>query len=88
MSIIFDSDLYDLAAYITGLDSWQDSEEEIEQKILDDFSIEFDDFCRLMRKITPMIDVAQSELTSKTYKGFGGIDAKGRSIWLLKIEIE
>lgn len=79
-----DIDVEELACEIVGLDYDEiDADTEtINVELQNKFGIDLHDFAQLMEKLLPMIDVGESILTHKKYKGFGK-----NGIWLLKQEI-
>lgn len=61
--------------------------EDLEDCILEEFlynkyEISIDYFIDLIKDLIPLIDIGTSELTGKTYKGFGK-----NNLWIIKREI-
>jgi hypothetical protein len=63
--------------------SEQDSDACIEEELYEAFGIDVDSFIKLLNKLVPLIDVAESPLTHTLYKGFAY-----EGCWLLKIPVE
>lgn len=72
-------DPFELAIYLTK------DEEEWEQAIQDRYGIDYVGFSHLISDLMPLIDVGESPLTKKLYKGFADSE---RQIWLEKIEVK
>lgn len=56
----------------------------IEDHLYEKYGMDLEQFHLLMRELLPMIDVAESPLTGKTFKGFSDME---KQIWLLKMEV-
>jgi len=79
-------EIEELACKITGLDydEIDADERQIEEALIDQFGCDFNQFCLMISRLIPLIDIADSGLTGKRYKGFADIE---NGIWLTKIEI-
>ena len=88
-SIIADyDDVMDLACEITGLDVEEvDGDFSIvEDTLLDELNIDFDSFHEIVNRLLPLIDVGESPLTKKRFKGFSKIE-DGMGCWIVRTEI-
>ncbi len=83
---INDIEAEELACKITGLDYDEIDADlgTIEDELINQFGCDFNQFCGIIRRLLPLIDVGSSPLTKKTYKGFS--DTK-KGIWLIKTEV-
>ncbi|MDT9499157.1 hypothetical protein [Capnocytophaga canimorsus] len=79
-------DIEQLACKITGLDYDEiDADTSvIEDKLYEEFEIDLDNFAEIIARLLPLIDVGESPLTKKVYKGFA--DNENRC-WLVKTEV-
>ncbi len=76
-----------LACKITGLDydEIDANTEIIESKLMDDLGVDLSQFQEIVERLLPLIMIANSGLTEKTYKGFAEIE---KSVWLTKMEVK
>jgi hypothetical protein len=74
----------ELACYIAGLDYDEIDADTaiIDDKMIELFGIDLDNFHRIICRLLPMIDVGNSPLSGTRYKGFA-VDQS----WLVKMEI-
>ncbi len=84
--IIYRFELEELAAHICGLNYDHVNYSQIEERLYEEFEIDYDSFQRLIEKLVPMIDVGTSPLTGTLYKGFSKIEGN-HGCWVLRIEI-
>ena len=79
-------DIEELACKITGLDYYLiDADTEIiENKLMDEFGCDIEQFTEIIRRLLPLTNVAESPLTNKSYQGFAD---KENEIWLIKMEL-
>lgn len=86
MKRIDDFETEELAAYLVGKhEQFEDGEidsNDIEDLLFDKYGILLDGFQTLLSDLVPLITIAKSGITDKTYKGFAG-----ESCWLVKREI-
>lgn len=75
-----------LACKITGLDYHEiDADTQIiEDELLDELDIDLQQFQKIIERLLPLIMIAHSGLTEKSYKGFANIEA---GVWLVKTEV-
>ena len=80
-------DIEELACKITGLDYDEiDADTEtINEKLEEGFNIDLYVFRDIISRLLPLIDVGESPLTNKRYKGFSDVEKK---CWLVKTEIQ
>ncbi len=76
-------DIEELACKILGLDydEIDGDTEVIEDKILEELSIDLDYFQEIVNRLLPLIDVGTGGITETKYKGFADVKNK---IWLVK----
>ena len=79
-------DTHELICHLCNLDD-DSTYDELEQAVYDKYEIELDQFDLVVRDLLPLIDVGNSELTGKTYKGFS-VHTNGYGFWLLKVEVK
>lgn len=79
-------DIEELACKIIGLDYDEIDADTalIEEKLMDELTIDLDQFQSIVNRLLPLIMVSDSPLTEKKYKGFADIE---KSTWLTKIEV-
>jgi len=79
-------DVEELACKITGLnyDEIDADEVVIEDKLIDEFGCGLDQFADIISRLMLLIDVGESPLTQKRYKGFSDAENK---MWFVKMEI-
>lgn len=82
---LYQETVEELACHILGLDYDEiDADTEIiEEKLMEQFDIDLNQFTYLVSHLLPLIDVGKSPLTEKTFKGF----SNQKGIWLLKISV-
>lgn len=80
-------DIEELACKITGLDYEEiDADTSvIQEKLYEEFEIDLDNFAKIIARLLPLIDVGESPLTEKMYKGFADNE---KQCWLVKMEID
>lgn len=76
----------ELACKITGLDydEIDANTQIIDQKLMDEVGVDLQQFQEIVERLLPLINVADSGLTGKVYKGFANIE---NSMWLVKTEV-
>lgn len=76
----------ELACKITGLDYDEiDADTQIiEEKLYEEFEIDLENFANIISRLLPLIDVGESPLTQKVYKGFSDVE---KQMWLVKTEV-
>ena len=72
-------DVFELAIYLTS------DEDDWETTICDKYGIDYEDFQVLVNELLPLIEVGESPLTGKQYKGFADVS---HAQWLVKTEIK
>lgn len=79
-------DIEELACKITGLDYEEINADTsvIENKLYEEFEIDLDNFSRIISRLLPLIDIGESPLTNKVYKGFADNE---NNCWLVKTEV-
>ncbi len=75
-------DVEELAHYLITGDVNKDADE-VEEAIENMYNIDYDSFIELISAIVPLVNVGQSPLTQKVYKGFA-VD----NTWLVKEEVK
>lgn len=77
----------ELACKITGLDYDEIDADTgiINDELYGQLNIDLDDFTELIRRLLPLIDVGDSPLTQKRYKGFSDVE---KQMWLVKTEVQ
>jgi len=80
-------DVEELLCKILGLDyeAIDADFQVIEEKLYEDLEMSTDSFHEIVNRLLPLIDVANSPMTDKQYKGFS--DAK-KNAWFVKMETE
>lgn len=80
-------DIEELACKITGLDYDEIDADSatIQDEIYERFGCDLDQFTEIIAHLLPLIDVGESPLTKKRYKGFSDIE---NGVWITKMEIE
>ena len=79
-------DVEELAAHILGLGDEYESGD-VENELCDKYEISFESFHAIIEKLLPLVDVGESPLSGKWYRGFSKpINEKMRE-WLLKVGI-
>ena len=73
----------ELACHLLGLNYDEVDNDIIDQKLNDEFNIDFDSFFELITRLVPMIDIGQSPLSGERYKGFS-IKHGNHMMWLVK----
>ena len=58
----------------------------VENALLDELNIDFDSFHEIVNRLLPLIDVGESPLTKKRFKGFSKIE-DGMGCWIVRTEI-
>lgn len=78
-------DIEQLACAIIGLDydEIDANTEIIDRELVVNLNVDLQQFQRIVERLIPLIQVGQSPLTKKIYKGFAE-----DSVWLVKSEIE
>ena len=79
-------DIEELACYITGLnyDEIDADTDIIDEKIIEEFGCDLQQFTCIIQRLLPMIDVGSSPLTNKRYKGFSNTE---KGVWFVKMDI-
>ncbi len=79
-------DVEELACKIIGIDYDEiDADTQIiEEKLYEEFEIDLENFANIISRLLPLIDVGESPLTQKVYKGFSDVKNK---CWLVKTEV-
>ncbi|MFK5856572.1 MAG: hypothetical protein QM503_10605 [Bacteroidota bacterium] len=79
-------DVEELACKVTGMDYDEiDADTEtIEDALLVNFELDIEQFTELVNRLIPLIDVGESPITKKKYKGF----SNQQGTWLAKIEVQ
>jgi hypothetical protein len=79
-------DVEELACKIVGLDYDEiDADEQvIEDKMIDLYGCDLDQFASIIDKLLPMIDVGSSPITKERYKGFSDTE---KQMWFVKMKI-
>lgn len=79
-------DVEELACAITGLDydAIDADTEIIEDKLIEEFDLSLDNFHEIIARLMPLIDVAKSPISGKTYQGFA---QKENHSWIAKMEV-
>lgn len=82
------NDVMDLACEITGLNvkKVNNNFSLVEDTLLDELNIDFDSFHEIVNRLLPLIDVGESPLTKKRFKGFSKIE-DGMGCWIVRTEI-
>lgn len=75
----------ELAMHLTGFDPVYDDfdYDQVEELLYDKYSIDMEPFNKLVGELVNLINVGESPLTKKIYKGFGH-----DGFWLVKKEIK
>jgi hypothetical protein len=77
-------DAEEVARHILGIDEdAEDLDDLTSQGLYEQYGMDIDQFRKLLTVIVPMIEIAESPLTHRLYKGFV---SKGR--WIVKIPVE
>ena len=81
-------DVMDLACEITGLNvkKVNNNFSVVENALLDELNIDFDSFHEIVNRLLPLIDVGESPLTKKRFKGFSKIE-DGMGCWIVRVGI-
>lgn len=77
-------DVEELACKILGINYDDVDSSDIEQSLYEEFEIDFEAFQNIVSRLLPLIDVGESPLTKKRYKGF----SNQMGSWYTKIEIK
>lgn len=77
----------ELACKVTGLDYDEiDADTQtIEDKLMDELGVDLQQFQEIVERLLPLVMVAHSGMTEKSYKGFADIK---NSMWYVKTEIK
>ena len=67
-------DVFELVEVLTGLDEEKDGAQVIEEKLVEKYGCDIDQFSGLINELLPMIFVAKSPLSDEMFKGFGVLD--------------
>lgn len=80
-------EIEELACKITGLDYDEiDADTQIiEYKLMDELGVDLQQFQEIVERLLPLIQIANSGMTEKTYKGFADIEGFK---WLVKTEVK
>ena len=83
-------EIQDLPAHVCGLDPDEFTVEDVEEALQEKFfSMEngcLDAFHNIVERLLPLMEVGESPLTNKAYKGFVKLK-NGHRMWVLKCEI-
>lgn len=88
---VSDIQVEELAAFLleTDLDELTDEDGEYKYRLWDlfchQFCIDEIEFAKLINALVPLIEVGESKLTGKIYKGFANTEKK---LWLVKMAVE
>lgn len=77
----------ELACKITGLDYDEiDADSQlIDEKLMDELGVDIQQFQGIIERLLPLVQIAHSGMTEKTYKGFADIE---NGLWLVKTEVK
>lgn len=80
------SDVLELACKISNLDydSIDADEDIIDNKLIEEFGCGLEEFTEIVSRLLPLIDVGESPISKKIYKGFSNIE---QGCWLTKMEV-
>lgn len=81
-------DVMDLACEITGLDveNVDGDISLVEDSLCEKLNVDFDSFHEIVNRLLPLIDVGESPLTKKRFKGFSKIE-DGMGCWIVRVGI-
>lgn len=77
-------DVMDLACEITGLNV--EDVNKVNDELYEQMDVYFDSFHEIVNRLLPLIDVGESPLTKKRFKGFSKIE-DGMGCWIVRTEI-
>jgi len=61
---------FDIEELVRGMHALDD-EVDVYDYVYDEYEMDWENFCKLITNLMPLITVGQSPLTNKIYKGFG-----------------
>lgn len=78
-------DVEELASHLLGLGDDYETDD-VENGLYDKYEISFESFHAIIEKLLPLVDVGESPLTKKWYRGFSRPVGEKARAWLLKID--
>jgi len=73
---------FDIEELVRGMHALDD-EVDVFDFVYDEYEMDWENFCKLIGNLMPLITVGQSPLTQKVYKGFGD-----NNMFFIKQEVE
>lgn len=86
MSNLSTIEVEELACKLTGLDYDEIDADEVQiaDALTDQFGCDLEQFTKIISLLLPLIDVGESPMSKKRYKGFSDVESQ---MWFVKMEI-